>query len=232
MSIPTFRPSKEADLLTWSAVFDAKINASPVTYGLDAAQATAYNALHVEFEARYAAVHDPNTNSKQATIAKDQAKDKLLYGPGGAWELVNIIQAFPGTTDAMRGELGLRIPDTERTPASAPGMPPDLSIVSTFARTISVRLRDQENPTRRGKPDGVEGATILYHVGAESPNDPSQWTFAKITSKTKVDVTIPASVPAGSKVWLTAFWFNARKETSIAATSESTRIADGLASAA
>ncbi len=47
-----------------------------------------------------------------------------------------------------------------------------------------------------------------------------------------MDVQIPASVTAGSKVWLTAFWFNARKQSSPAALPESTRVSDGMAQAA
>lgn len=81
MSIPTFRPSKEADLLTWSANWNQKINADSTLYGLTDPQANAYDVLHVAFEAAYAAVHNPNTNTKQATIAKNQAKEALLYGP-------------------------------------------------------------------------------------------------------------------------------------------------------
>ena len=232
MAIPTFQPSKDADLLSWSANFDAKITADPTSYGLDLAQATAYAALHAAFAAAYAMATNPNTNSKQAVIAKNQGKNNLLYGPGGAWQLVNIVQVFPGTTDSMRGELGLRIPDTEPTPVPEPRTAPDLSIVSTFARTISVRLRDQLNPTKRGKPAGVQGATVLYCVAEAAPADPSQWIFAKNTSRTVFEVEVPATVEAGSKVWLTAFWFNARKESGPAATAESTRISDGLAQAA
>ncbi len=232
MAIPVFPPRKDADLLLFTTNFDAKITASPTTYGLDALQAAAYTPLHAAFATAYAAATNPNTNSKQAIIAKNQAKDALLDSPGGARQLVNIIQAFPGMTDAMRGELGLRIPDPEPTPIPEPGSPPNLSIISTFARVIKVRLQDQENPARRGKPDGVQGATVLYCVGETAPADPAQWVFAKNTSTTLFEAEIPASVVAGSRVWLTAFWFNARKDSGPAATPESTRISDGLGMAA
>ena len=232
MPVPLFPPKKDSELLSWSANWDAKITATPVLFGLTAAQATSYASLHAGFAARYAASVNPNTNSRAAINAKNVARETLLNGAGGAWELVDIVQAFPGTTDIMRGELGLRIPDVSPTPVPPPGDPPDLSIISTAGRTIKVRLRDQQNPDRRGKPAGVQGATILYFPGDVAPQDPSEWTFAMNTSRTQEDVSIPASVPAGTKVWLTAFWFNARKQTSQAATFESTRISDGLAQAA
>lgn len=230
--VPVFPPSKDADLLSWSSNFDSLITASAVTYGLDAGQATAYTALHDSFVSAYNISQNPNTNSKANVNAKNVAKDNLLNGSGGAWDLVDIVQAFPGTTDVMRGQLGLRIPDSDPTPVPAPSTAPDLSIISTFGRTIKVRLRDQENPDSRGKPDGVQGATVIYHVGESAPSDPAQWTFAMNVSKTTFDVEVPSSIEAGSKVFLTAFWFNARKESSPAASPEHTIIGDGLAAAA
>jgi hypothetical protein len=230
---PIFQPTKENELVAWSSTFNAQIALTPTDFGLTAAQALAYGALHTAWVSAYNAVQDPNTNTKQAVIAKNQAKENLLYGPGGAWELVNIVQAFPGTTDAERGELGLRIPDDERTPIPAPTTAPVLSIVSTAGRSITVRLRDLENPDRRGKPDGVVGATVLYHVSNTlPPNDPAAWTFAMNTSKTQFEFDVPASVPGGSTVWLTAFWFNNRKQSSNPAPFQFTRITEGLQQAA
>lgn len=233
MPIPIFEPKKDADLVTWSSNFQTKITATPTAYGLTAAQATAYTTLNTAWNTAYSRATNPNTNSKQAVIAKNTAKHNLVDGAGGAWALVDIVQAFPGTTNDMRGELGLRIPDTSMTPIPAPATAPDLSIVATMGRIIKVRLRDQENPDRRGKPEGVNGATVLYYVGNDTPpNDPSVWVFLENTSRTSLDVEIPSAVAAGSKVWLTAFWFNNRKQASPAAAFEFTRISDGYAAAA
>jgi hypothetical protein len=232
MPIPVFPPKKDADLLSWAGNFSGLINTAPTTYGLTAAQATAFRDLFLDYQAAYSTAINPNTNSKANVGIKNNAKHTLLNATNGAWELVDIVQAFPGTTNDMREQLGLRYVDTPPTPIPAPAVAPDLSVVSSFARTIKVRLRDQENPDRRGKPNGVQGATVLYHVGETAPAEPSQWIFAMNTSRTVFDVDIPASVTAGSKVWLTAFWFNNRKEASPAATPESVRISEGLAQAA
>jgi hypothetical protein len=59
-----------------------------------------------------------------------------------------------------------------------------------------------------------------------------QWTFLANTSKGTVDADIPATVPTGSNVWLTAFWFNARKQSSRPAAPQSTSIGGGMAMAA
>jgi len=95
-----------------------------------------------------------------------------------------------------------------------------------------VRLFDQERPTHRSKPIGAMGATVLYHVGDTAPCDPAEWTFARNASKPAFEVDVPLSVEAGSKVWLTAFWFNKRMQPGQAAKAKSTRISEGLARAA
>lgn len=224
----TFPPRKDADLLAWSDNFDTKITATPVVFGLTAAQATAYTVLHDDFRAKYALANNENTNSKTNIGNKNTAKQELLYGTGGAWELVNIVQAFPGTTDDMRRELQLRIPDNEMTPAPIPGTAPDLSIIASMGRVVRIRLRDQDSPDRRGKPEKTQGATILFHVGEDAPAEGATWVFLMNTSKTLLEVEIPGSVAAGSKVWITAFWFNAKKQTSPAATAEYFRVSDGV----
>jgi hypothetical protein len=73
---------------------------------------------------------------------------------------------------------------------------------------------------------------MLYFVGEAAPADPAAWLFAMNTSKTLFDFEIPAGVAAGAKVWLTAFWFNNKKEPSPAATPESLRVSEGLSAAA
>jgi hypothetical protein len=235
MPTPIYPCKKDSELLTWSDNFKQKTTATPVTFGLVAAQATGFKTLQEAFAAAYAAITNPNTNSRQATIAKNQARDEMINQPNGARELVDIIQAFPGTTDAMRGELGLRIRDVEPTPVPVPANPPALLITSTQNRTVTLKLKDITDMERRGKPVGVDGATIVYAIGPSAPLEASEWIFLKNTSRTTEIAELPEGVPAGSTVWFTAFWFNQRKQSSLLATAVSTIIggsAGGMALAA
>jgi hypothetical protein len=52
------------------------------------------------------------------------------------------------------------------------------------------------------------------------------------TSKAVCEITAPADLPAGSRLWLSASWFNARMQPGPAATPQSTRVGEGLALAA
>ena len=232
MPVPTFRPAREADLLRWSANFAARTSADPAAVGLTADQAAAFAVLHDAFEHAYRLATRPETNSKANIIAKNRAKQDLLYGPGGARALVNIVQACPAVTNDVRAQLALAIPDAEPTPVPRPDIAPDLSIVSTIGRRVRIRLHDQMSPDRCGRPVGVQGAVIVHFAGEAPPADPAQWTFNRLTSKMAFEVDLPATLPPGERVWLSAMWFNARKECGPAATPESTRIIDGVAKAA
>jgi len=231
MAIPRFPQRKDSDLLAWSRGFGERINLTPGDFGLTAAQASAYAVLHDAFAAAYALATDPNSNSKANINAKNQARLALLNADGGAWALVKIIEAHPSTTLGMLGELGLRVP-REAAAVARPSAAPAMSIVATMGRIVKVRLRDREHAEKRGKPVGVRGATVLYWVGDEPPCDVSQWMFAMNASKPAFDVAMPKSVPAGSGVWLTAFWFNDKMEAGPAATAKQVYIGESLALAA
>lgn len=232
MSVPIFPPRRDSDLLNWSRFFATAITASPALYGLDAAQASDFAALQSAYASAYSVARSPTTNSKANITAKNEARHALLEGENGAWELVPIVQAHPGVTDGMRSQLGLRPVDRHRSQIGPPHSAPALSILGTLGRSIKVRLRDIEHPDRRGKPDGMEGAVVLYHVGDTCPADRNEWMFALLVSRPVFDFELPWTVPAGHKVWLSAFWFNARKESGPIAAPRSAIVGEGLRLAA
>lgn len=226
MAIPLYPPNRDADVLAWSANFATKITDSPVPFGLTAPQAVAFTSLQLAYASSYETAIELSTNSRSAITAKNTAKANLMRGPGGAKELVAIVQAFPGTTDEMRTELGLRVRDADPTPVPAPKFAPTLTIVHTIGRSVRIRLRDAEDPASRGKPIGVRGATVLTFVGEEAPTDPLQWVFALNTSKPVFDLDFPTGIEAGTRIWMTAVWFNNRMETSPPAVAQSIRLSD------
>ena len=231
MAIPPFPQRKEADLLAWSAAFSQKISLAPTTYGLSVGQASAYAALDAAFAAAYATAVSTGSNSHAAIVAKNTAEFNLVKGPGGARELVDIIQEFPGTTDVMRADLNIRIHDTQPTPIPPPTESPDLDIVSPFGHTVKIRIHGARS-IGFGKPVGVKGASIFRYIGENAPNSVEGWTFAGNTTKTVYEVTLPAETPAGSKVWITAYWFNGKMQSGPAATPVSIHIPGGLSVAA
>jgi hypothetical protein len=229
MATTDFLPSREAELVTWSLNFKTRITAAPLPIGLSVIQATAYGALHDSFVTAYNAATNDGTNSRSATVAKNAAKKLLI---ANARLLAGIVQRFPGTTDTQRSELGLTVKDVEPTPIPPPANAPALEIVSTIGNTVRIRLKDIANPSRRGRPPGVDGAAIFSFVGAVAPTEESDWTFQGNTPRTSVNVTFPGATPPGAKVWFTAFWFNPRKQSGPAATALGINLPGGAAMAA
>lgn len=231
MAVPPFIPPREEQLVVWSANFSAQLTAAAPSYGLSAPQAVSYAALHLAFANAMTLVSNPATNSGAAVLAKNTAKQNLLYGPGGARELVDIAQAWPNQTNEKRGQLNIKVKDADPTPIPAPETAPELTIVQTIGRNVKIRLRDADNPDSRAKPAGVKGATVLTFVGEEAPTDPLGWAYCTTSTRNLFDVDFPGSVPIGSKVWVTAMWFNGRGEQSPAAAPAWTCLADGLGKA-
>jgi hypothetical protein len=222
-------PSRESDFVTWSANFAAKIIVAPSTLGLVPAQAVGYGALNTAFAAAYATANDPATRSPSNIVAKNMAMEALKEN---ARELARIIQAYPAITPEQISELGLTVRDSGGSPINPPADAPKMDIVSAVVRTVKIRLHDAANPTRRGKPEGVSGASIFSYVGATPPAEIAAWKFEGSTTRTVVDVEFDPSVASGATVWLTAFWFNPRSQSGPACAPVSTNLPGGAVMAA
>ena len=214
MSIPT----KDSSLVEWSTNANTRLTAAPATYGTTAAIATQYDTLHDAFVLAYdnlIAARAAGTRSESLTALKDGAKVNLL---AFARPLYRQIQANTGVTDAAKIELGVHVIDFQPTPQPVPGFAPGLTVVSVDGRMVRIRLSDPANPTRKRMPDGVNGATVMSFVGASAPSNPTAYKYEGSTSKTTVDILFPESVAPGTQVWLTAFFFNERKQNGPACT--------------
>jgi hypothetical protein len=111
-------------------------------------------------------------------------------------------------TDTQLVALGL-LPRPTRTPVPPPATAPVIDVVSTSGNTVKLRLHAAGDSTRRGKPAGVDGASVFSFVGATPPDTETEWTFEGVAwQRPLLDVTFPAGTAPGAKVWFTAFWFN------------------------
>ncbi len=223
--MPTdFLPSRDADLLAWSANYSALISATPTAFGLVAGQATTYAALHASFASALATATEPTTRTRGTIAAKNAARTPLR---ASARDLARIIQAFPTLTNEQRINLGLTVRDVEPSPINPPTETPVLEVVAAIGRTLKVKLRAIDSD-RRGKPEGVAGATLFSFVGTAPPADISQWKFEGSITRTTFDVEFAPTVPAGSQVWLTAFWFSPRAQSGPACTPVTAYLAGGV----
>ena len=208
-----FPPAREAELVTWTQNLDAKLTLSPLIYGIAVLQAAYYHTQSAAFILSYNVSQAPLTRSPANVAVKDANKKFLI---SAARQICGIIQRFPGTTNAMRVDLGLPQRNRIPTPIPVPSSAPMIEIKKVSGRTATLRLMDVANPTKRGRPGNAAGASVFSYIGttpgATPPADLSAWTFEGNTGRTSIDVTLPNTVPAGATVWFTAFWFNPRKQ--------------------
>ncbi|MGN6506584.1 MAG: hypothetical protein ACTHM6_13575 [Tepidisphaeraceae bacterium] len=206
MGTTSFLPRRESDLVTWTNNFDLKINATPTLFGLSAAQAEAYTTASTAFIEAYKACNSDTTNSRSATVTKNDAKKALI---AMARQLAGIVQKYPGTTDTMRADLGLTIP-LKPTPVPAPTERPLVGVSGVDGSKVTCWITGQ---TTKAKPAQALSAFIYACTGETYSSDPADWLFQGIATKATFEVTLPDAVPAGSQVWICAAWANRRGET-------------------
>jgi hypothetical protein len=196
-------------LLAWSVNFNNLINSTKGQgFGLTQAQAQAYAAKHTAFATAYQTACDPNTRTPPNIAIKDKAKKQLDVM---ARELVRIVQSYPELTDDQRRELKITV-RKQRTPQPPPTVRPAITIVSVTGRTVTIKIRETGESSRRGKPADVLGASVYSYVGTNYPTDPTAWAFDGTTTKTTHQIVFPDTVPNGAQIWVCAAWFNRKTQ--------------------
>ena len=200
--MPTsYFPQDDKGLLGWGANLNDKAGINPAAYSLTADQGAQITQAFGDFETAMARLQDPATKSPLATQQKNTSRKKFK---GVAMVMVNLIQAFPTTTDDMRADLRITIRDEPPTPVPAPGDAPLVKVVSVRGRTFKLELLDARN-NRRRKPSAVGAAWLYYAVGEEMPAF-ERMTFNGSTSTAATQMVVPLDVPVGAKVWVSACW--------------------------
>ncbi|MEZ6122891.1 MAG: hypothetical protein R3C49_06905 [Planctomycetaceae bacterium] len=200
-------PTTDAGLLAWSNNFRTRIASDPAIYGLTAQAATAYEAVQSTYATAYQTAVDPGTRTRPSIAAKDAAKAALQLA---SRQLGRIVEGTASVTDAQKLALGLNV-RRPPTPRPAPTTSPILEVMAVTGRTVRLRLHGDE-PSRRGKPKDVVNATIFTYIGETPSSDRNQWRFEFSSNKLVVDIEFADDTPAGTRVWMTACWNNAKCE--------------------
>ncbi|HZZ44171.1 MAG TPA: hypothetical protein VFE58_14635 [Tepidisphaeraceae bacterium] len=222
-----FLPNTDSGLLAWSANFSSLINAAAASYGLTTALATAYGTLHSTYATCLAAA-DPAVRTRSTVASKNTARTALK---NNARLLARLVEGTGSVTNAQKLALGLNV-RAMPSPIPAPGAAPGLDVVSVSAWTVRIKLHDLSSSAKRGKPPGVSGASIFSFVGASAPADIGSWQFEGNTGLTSIDVVFANTLAPGAKVWITAFWFNPRKQSGPMSTPVNTNLQGGSVSLA
>jgi hypothetical protein len=202
--MPDFLPRRDAELLAWSSCFDSNIYADPESFGLSADMAAEYRTLHLAFAEAYRAAVAPGERTAGKIAAKDGARAALK---DKARELAGVVKANPGVTATQWINLALRGPQGGRRIAHPrPGDAPRVTVRQRGGSRFRVTLRDVSMPTSTAKPKGVGSACLQYSTGQTPPAAGRGLKYLAAPTRTTMDVTIPGSLPAGTRVWIIAQW--------------------------
>ena len=216
----SYPPTKDSELLAFSANFRRVIAADAATYGLTDTIVGNFTAVQQKFSEAYERHIEPTTRGPAATLAKNDAKEKLL---SSLRPLCKVAGNYPGVTPEERQALGLPEPDRTPTPVPPPSSAPIVEVLSVAGHLATVRLGSVDSERRR-KPTGVRGANVFTHVGEAPPSTADGWHFHGTMTKTEFPLSLGASLEPGATVWITAQWFNTKGQTGPAATPTSTRV--------
>jgi hypothetical protein len=220
--------TKESELVTQAADFSSKISAAPTTSGLLAADATALASDNSAFAAAYNLATDPTTRTKVTVEDKDTKLAVLVARMRSYGKRIN---ANPAVTNAQKTALGLTLKSTP-TPIPPPSTMPVVSVVSSFQRSVRMRLTDELTPNKGAKPAGVSEAEIFTHVGATAPVSADDWKYQGQATRSEFDITFPDIVASGTKVWIRARWCNERGQSGPVSAPAGTIIVGSIADAA
>ncbi len=205
----TFPPRRENDLvIAVNRVVD-KITPSPEDWGLNSSQVALLGSDVSEFVGFVDKCNDPVTRSPFNILSKSVSRKKMLKN---LLALMKVVQAFPGTTDPMREELGLNI-KKQPTQHGVPTVAPFVTIGERAGNVITAHLRSEASQSaRKTKPVGVKSAFAFAYIGQEQSSDPNDYKFMGSSNRNTMKIGFPQDLPAGTTVWITIGWANERNQ--------------------
>lgn len=201
--LPPYIPAKDTDLDAWAANFSTLITASPGTYGLVAADATAIAAIVATWHAAYLLITSPTTKTATTVAAKDTAKINLLatVRPYSIQVSLNA-----GVSPSNKTALGVSARTSVPTPIPAPTTSPAISITAALPQQHVLRYRDEtSSPSVKSKPYGAIACQIF--ALASGTNAPDLSSLMYKTQETKSPTLIEWQAgDVGKTAWYAGRW--------------------------
>jgi hypothetical protein len=218
-------PSREGDKMNWllnNATFAA---ANAVTLGVPTARATLYLTAVTAAQAAVTAAVAAADAARAALINK---QEKIGAAVALAREVAGMVQANPAVTNVQRETGGWPIHDTTRTPQAPPTAVPAIVLKPGTQWQQPIGIVDLADPTRRGRPDGVDAWQVFLCVGNAAPIGINNCRLVGQT--TRPDFTVPFEpTDAGKTAWILARAVNNKGETGPLGTPVPVTIAASLA---
>jgi hypothetical protein len=153
-----YLPTKDRELLEWVINFLLNLLASLTRFGFPQDLYQLLSDKRDVFASKLSVADNPMTRTKGAVIEKNDARKDLTQALRQA--IRQYLTYNTAVTDKDRGDLGLPIHKTTRTPAPVAATYPDFDIDSGTIRRLSIHFYDQGSKKSKAKPAGQHGAEI------------------------------------------------------------------------
>ncbi len=161
-----FIPDPDPEFNSFMAAKVPYIVTNAAALGVAAPQASALNSLHSLWNTNYPAHNTAQAAAAAATASKDSSRDSLELGYR---EIVGIIQAHPGVTDAQRQLAGVPVHDVIRTPTPAIATRPLFMVDTSQRLRHTIKWADEATPTSRARPAAALGLELYRKIGGPAP---------------------------------------------------------------
>lgn len=197
-------PQADLQLSAFAGNADAKLTAQPTVYGTTAAEALILHNLVLDFDTRLATATNPDTRTRGTISGKNASKKALI---AKLRQIFRVVNAHAGVSDQQRIDLGLNPRDVEPTPIGVPTTRPVVLVDSAGF----LRLADETQFERKGKPVGVMGAFVYTKLAlpGEPAPDLDGTKFAALATRTNHQLTLPMDAQ-GKRLYVFAQWVNER----------------------
>lgn len=202
-ALPPYIPARDADFNNWITNFNSLLTASPSTYGLIAADATAVDTVTDAWVAAYTAAIDPSTRTPVTVQAKDDAR---IDAQTTVRPYAQLISLNPGVLSANKIAIGVNPRTSTPAPITAPTTNPTVAITAAAPFVHVLRYRDSlASPSVKSKPYGVIQVQIFAKVSATAITDPELLPLKVQTTKSPTQVEWSAD-DVGSQAYYAARW--------------------------
>jgi hypothetical protein len=202
-ALPPYIPAKDAGLNSWAVNFSTLLTASPGTYGLVSADATAVAGVVAAWVAAYGLVTSPSTKTKSTVAAKNVARVNMLAVMRPYAQQISL---NAGVTSGNKTAIGVNPRTSTPAPITAPTTYPVLTISQSLALTAIVQYRDQlASPSVKSKPYGVVQIQIFAMASTTVITDPTLLPLKTQTTKSPLSISWPSGAK-GEIAYYAARW--------------------------
>jgi hypothetical protein len=201
-------PRDNNGIRSWAHSFIALCDANKITWGVPTDAVTALRTFWDNYDAALAKALAPDTHSKPATAAKDEAK-KILRNALTVF-VAKYIDNNDVITTPIREQLGLPAKDRKHTSIPVPTTYPEFFIKVKDIRMLEIHFKPMGSASR-GRPYGHNGAVICFAVLDSPPKDASELICSLLATRTPYTLTF-TEAERGKRVYIALFWENEKGE--------------------